>query len=86
MRLNKNFLTHKSRDEVIVVPAGNASFSGVVKGNKTLGAILDLLKNETSVEQIVDAMQNEYDAPRDIIENDVVTVINRLRKIGAIDE
>ena len=44
LKLNKNFLVHKTDKETIVVPTGKAEFSGVVKGNQTLGTILDLLK------------------------------------------
>ncbi|MBQ1659836.1 MAG: PqqD family protein [Clostridia bacterium] len=85
MKLNKNFLVHKTDKETIVVPTGKAEFSGVVKGNQTLGTILDLLKKDTTIEKIVDSMLKEYDAPREVIEKDVRTTVSRLREIGAID-
>ena len=86
MKLNKNFLVHKTGKDTVIVPTGNAGFSGVVKGNETLGIILDLLKKDTTEKDITDAMVKEYDAPRDVIENDVKETISRLRKIGAVDE
>ncbi len=86
MKLNKNFLVHKTGGETVVVPTGNADFSGIVKGNKTLGAILDLMKNDTDEQQIIDAMAERFEAPRDVIEKDVANVIIKLRSIGAIDE
>lgn len=86
MKLNKNFLVHKTGGETVVVPTGNADFSGIVKGNKTLGAILDLMKNDTEEQQIIDAMAERFEAPRDVIEKDVANVIIKLRSIGAIDE
>ncbi len=85
LKLNKNFLVHKTDKETIVVPTGKAEFSGVVKGNQTLGTILDLLKKDTTIEKIVDSMLKEYDAPREVIEKDVRTTVSRLREIGAID-
>ncbi len=86
MKLNKNFLVHKSGKETIVVPTGNAEFSGIVKGNKTLGIVLDLLKKDTTEQQIIDTMAEKYEVSREIIEKDVRTTISCLKKLGAIDE
>lgn len=86
MKLNKNFLTHKAGNDTVIVPTGNAGFSGVVQGNETLGVILDLLKEDTTEQQIIDKMAEQYDASRAEIEKDVISVISGLRKIGAIDE
>lgn len=86
MKLNKNFLTHKAGNDTVIVPTGNAGFSGVVQGNETLGVILDLLKGDTTEQQIINKMAEQYDASRAEIEKDVISVISGLRKIGAIDE
>lgn len=86
MKLNKNFLVHKSRNETIVVPTGEADFSGVIRGNQTLGTILDLLQNDTTEQQMIDIMAEEYDVDTAVIEQDVRTTVSRLKKIGAIDE
>ena len=48
MKLNNDFLVHTSGNETVVVPTGKASFSGIVKGNLTLGAMLEILKNDVS--------------------------------------
>lgn len=86
MKLNKNFLVHITGDDTVVVPTSDAGFSGVVKGNETLGAILDLLSKDTTEENIIESMLKVYDAPREIIERDVKTALRRLKEIGAIDE
>lgn len=86
MKLNKNFLVHKTGNDTIIVPTADAAFSGVVKGNKTLGVIAELLKTDTTQENIIAAMLEKFDAPRELIEKDVMTTINRLKEIGAIDE
>ena len=69
-----------------MVPTANAGFSGIVQGNETLGIILDFLKENTTEKKIIDKMAEQYDTPREKIENDVTDVIIRLKKIGAIDE
>ncbi len=86
MKLNKNFLVHQTGDDTVIVPVGNAGFSGVVKGNKTFGTLLELLKEDTTIEKIITAMTKKYDASPDKIKEDVVNTIERLKKIGAIDE
>ena len=86
MKLNKNFLVHKTGNEVVVVPTGNAAFSGVIKGNETLGIILEQLKKDTSKEKIISEMKKIYNDENQQIELDVDSVISRFKSIGAIDE
>jgi len=85
MRLKSDFLSHNSDGESYLVPTADASFSGMVKGNKTLGAIVDLLKEDTTEEQIVASMKAKYDAPEGAIERDVKRVIEELNGIGALE-
>ncbi len=86
MKLNKNFITHISGDDNMIVSSGASDFAGIVKGNQTAGVIFECLKNETTEEQIVEAVYNEFDAPKEQIEADVKRVLDELRKIGAIDD
>ncbi len=86
MKLRKEFITHNTDSESLLVPTGAAGFSGLVKGNKTLGVILDLLKDDTTEADIVAAMKARFNSPEDIITRDVNKAISELRKIGAIDE
>ncbi|MBO6207156.1 MAG: PqqD family protein [Lachnospiraceae bacterium] len=86
MRLRKEFITHETGSESMLIPAGGARFSGLVKGNKTLGAILALLREDTTEEQIISVMKQRFDAPEEKIADDVKKAIAELRKIGAIDE
>ena len=86
MKLKKDFITHSARGESLLVPTGSAGFSGLVKGNVTLGAILELLKKDTSETAIVEAMCARYDAPEGVIAADVKKALAELRRIGALDE
>lgn len=85
MKLKKEYLSHNSGGEAYLIPASGAGFSGMVKGNRTLGAILDLLKEDTTEEAVVAAMCGRFDAPRETIEKDVRRVIAELNKIGALE-
>ena len=86
MKLKKEFIPHETGSESLLIPAGGAGFSGLVKGNKTLGVILELLKEDTTEENIIAAMKQRFDAPEDTIAVDVKKALSELRKIGAIDE
>ena len=86
MKLKKQFLTHEADGMSLLVPLGGAGFSGIVKGNKTLGVILELLKNDTTEEAMVEAMCGRFDAPADVISADVKKAVRELRSIGAIED
>ena len=86
MKLKKGFITHDTGTESLLVPVGGAGWSGVVRGNKTLGAILDILKGNTTEAAIIAAMKARFDAPEDVIIRDVKKALSELRKIGALDE
>lgn len=85
MKLKKDFITHESDGEQIMVAGSTSVFSGMVRSNRTAAFIVDCLKKETTPEEITDAMAARYDAPRDVIEADVNKIIDKLRSIGAID-
>lgn len=85
MKLKKEFVTHTADGETLLMATGNAAFTGVVKGNKTFAAILELLAEDTTEEAIVGAMGQRFEAPADVIAADVKKAVAQLRQIGAID-
>ena len=86
MKLKNGFITHEMGEQQVMVAAGDAKFSGLVRSNKTAAFIVDCLKEETSKETIVNTMIEKYDAPKDVIERDVEKILDKLRSIGALDE
>ena len=85
MKIKDSFISHESDGESMLIPTGDAAFSGIVKGNATLGAIVELMQVETTEEEVVDKMCARFDAPREVIARDVHKVVEELTKIGAID-
>ena len=69
----------------MVVATGKAKLSGLVKGNKMLGEILSLMKEDTTEEEVARKMREKSDAPAGKIEEDDLRVVTVLRKIGAIE-
>ena len=85
MKLKDEFVVHNTGSEIVIVGTGNSGFSGVVRGNQTLGAILEILEKDVTEEQIVAGMKERFDAAEGAIERDVSRAIGELRRIGAID-
>lgn len=86
MKLKKEFIPHETGSESLLIPTGGAGFSGLVKGNKTLGVILGLLTEDTTEEKIIAAMKERFDAPEEVIAADLQKALSALCKIGALDE
>jgi hypothetical protein len=86
MKLRKEFLLHNTGNESILVPTGAAGFSGVMRGNRSLGAILEMLRTDTDEAALVSAMKARFEAPEGAIEADVKKALAELRGIGALDE
>ena len=86
MKLKPGFITHNVGKEQMMVAAGPAAkqFHGLVRSNETAAFIVNCLKQETTEEAIVDAMLEQYEAPRETIRQDVHRVVEQLRQIGAL--
>lgn len=85
MKLKDTFITHMSNGEQVLVDA-SGKFSGLIRNNETAAFIVECLKKETTVEEIVDQMYEEYDASKEVLLKAVNDVVLQLRKAGAIDE
>ena len=86
MKLKDQFVTKVVGDTQVMVAVGGSAFSGVVRSNSTAAYIVDLLKEETTKEQIVAAMLEKYEVSKERASADVDKVLDTLRGIGALDE
>ena len=85
MKLKDTYITHDSDGEQILLDT-SSSFAGLIRNNKTAAFIVECLKEETTQEKIVEALFEKYDAPKEVLAKDVLDVIDKLRKVGALDE
>lgn len=88
MHLKHTFETMELDDQIVAVPVGEraAELRGVIKMNETSAFIFECLKTETSEEAIVDALSKEYNAPLQVLKNDVHQYIESFRKRGLLIE
>jgi hypothetical protein len=85
MKIKTGFVTYSTDGEQLMICV-DGSFCGMVRSNGTAGRIIELLKVETTPNEVAAKMAELYDAPLEVIAEDVNEVISELRKIGAIDE
>ena len=86
MKLNGNFITHKTGDKYVMICLDRKKFSGIVRLNETACFVVEQLKKDVSTEEILAAMKKEYEVDEETAERDIERVLNVLREIGALDE
>lgn len=86
MKLKKDFVSQKVAGRWLLVAVGNNDFAGFVQGNDTTAFIAELLKKDTTVDEMVDALYAQYDADRETLRADLERVLSQLRSIGALEE
>ena len=85
MKLRDHYETMAMRDKIVAVPMGDeVSFNGALKLNKTGAAILELLKEETTEEALAEKLSERFDAPMEIVREDVRQCIAALREKNLI--
>ena len=90
MKLNENFLIHKSENGEILIPVGEETkkFHGVVKLNNTGSEIVHLLENnDMSLEDLLEHFYKSCpNDDREVIKQGVSEFIKKLYEINAIVE
>lgn len=88
MRLKKGFVCHQVGGEHMAVAAGEAAdvFHGLIRNNETADVIYRMLLRETTQQEITEALYEQYDAPKEVISQDVERFLAQLREAGFLDE
>ena len=88
MKIKQNFELVNIAEDYLLVPIGNRidSFSGTVILNEVSSFLLTKLKVDTTTEELVQYLINEYDVDFKTAQSDVNTVVEKLKTIGVIDE
>ena len=82
MKLKEGFIITKNGNDYIAV-----AFNGMIKMNGTAGFIATLLaESDTTAEKVTDAVCEKYEVERDVALENVLKVIDTLRKQGLVEE
>lgn len=85
-KLKYIFETLELDDVLIAIPVGEGinEFHKVIKLNETAAFIFNLLQEEMTEEQIVNAILGEYDAPKEVVERDVHKYLENFKERGVL--
>lgn len=87
MKIREGFMLRQVADNYVIVPVGKATyeFNGMIKINETGAFIWECLKEDLSLEALVDLLVKEYDVTREVATNDLSFFINELEKAHLIE-
>ena len=88
MKQNPNFLLRQVAGSTVVVPVGPAAkrFPGMMRLNESGQFLWELLQNNKTEQELVDAMMVRYEVGFQQATQDVAAFLTRLRSVGALDE
>ena len=88
MKLKYMFDAVDMGEEIIAVPIGDDAekIHGVVKLNKSGHEIMEMLKEDISIDEIVEKLASKYENDKDELKDDVVHIVNILKNAGIIEE
>lgn len=87
MKIKKGFILREVSGSFIVVAVGAASkeFKGLITLNETGAFLWEKLVSGNTKEGLVEALLNEYDAPKDVIEADVDAFLKTITDGGLVE-
>ncbi len=88
MKIKEGFILKPVADSFIIVPVGNefVDLNAMITVNETGAFLWELLSDEVSEETLVEKMAKEYNAPVDVIKEDVRAFLETLRKNNMLAE
>ncbi len=88
MKIKSGFVLEKVGSSYLAVATGDAakSFQGLVRMNETGAFMWNIVKDsDKSCEELVEALEKEYDAPRELLLRDAKSFERQLRDAGIIE-
>ena len=86
MKLKNGFVLREVAGETVVVPVeADLNFNGMITLNETAQILWSVLENETTFEELVDAILAEFDVDRATAQNDVDLFIQKLKGLDFLE-
>lgn len=88
MRLISTFELMELDDHVVAIPVGgsNNAYNGIIKLNETAALIFKLLKDDTTENEIISVLSEEYDASEEMLASRVHKCIELFKAKGLLTE
>lgn len=86
--LNENFILKKIGNEYMIIPTNNknVNVSKIFNTNETGAFIFNNLKENKSLDEILDLLKKEYNATEEILKKDLYEFIEELKKRGIYND
>ena len=88
MKIKAGFVLEKVGSSYLAVATGEAakSFQGLVRMNETGAFMWNQVKDsDKTLEELLDALSKEYDAPKEVLLSDAKSFENQLREAGILE-
>lgn len=87
MRIDQRFILREVAGEYIVVPTGKKAESckGLIFLNSSGAFLWSCLQEECTQEELVSQMLQEYDAPVDVLWEDLKQFLLKMQEIGCLE-
>lgn len=87
MKIKKEFVLREIAGDYILVPVGNTAmeFNGLITLNEVSALLWEKLQNEVSLEQLIDAVLEEYEVDRTTAAQDVEEFVDKLKETKILD-
>ena len=88
MKLHGEFILRQVLDDVLAIPVGQTALNmnGMILLNDVSTVIWNCLKEETSVEAIVNAVTDAFEVSAEEAELDIQEFLNKMRNAGLLEE
>ncbi len=86
MKIKDGFLIRKVASQYVVMPCNNdINFNGMISLNESGAFLFNLLKENITKEDLLQAMLNEYDVSKEVALNDIEKFIKVLQDNNLLD-
>ncbi len=87
MKLKDGFILHSAGEDHVVVATGEASksFQGLIRNNCTAAFLFENLLEDTTEEELVQALLYRYDVGRQQARKDVHELIENISEAGILE-
>lgn len=86
MKIEKEFILREIAGDYVIVPTGKTAleFNGLITVNELGAFIWGKLQQETSEEELVDSVLEEYEASEETVRNDVKEFLEKLTECNIL--
>lgn len=88
MKAKDGFVLRNVVDEYMIMPTGTniGEFDGAVVLNEVSAFLWEKLQSSVTREELLNALLEEYDVPKDIAERDLDALLKRFDEYGLIEK